>query len=55
MKIKFLSNIRGSPLYFQKISKDLFAMIRQLGPATFFITLSAAETRCYISAYLERY
>jgi DNA replication protein DnaC len=42
---KFLANIRGSPPYFQKISKDLFAMIRQLGPATFFVTLSAAETR----------
>ena len=42
---KFLAQIRGSPPYFEKISKDLFAMIRQLGPATFFITLSAAETR----------
>ncbi|KAK3099796.1 hypothetical protein FSP39_009735 [Pinctada imbricata] len=42
---KFLANIRGSPPYFEKASKDLFAMIRQLEPATFFITLSAAESR----------
>jgi hypothetical protein len=42
---KFLSSIRGSPPYFEKLSKDLFAMIRQLGPATFFLTLSAAETK----------
>jgi hypothetical protein len=37
---KFLANIRGSPAYFQKVSKDLFAMIRQLGSATFFVTIS---------------
>lgn len=42
---KALANVRGSPPYFEKVSIDLFAMIRQLGPATFFLTLSAAETR----------
>lgn len=42
---KFLSNIRGSPPYFEKVSKDLFTMIRQLGSPTFFVTLSAAETK----------
>ena len=42
---KALASIRGSPPYFEKVSKDLFAMIRQLGAATFFLTLSAAETR----------
>jgi hypothetical protein len=42
---KFLANIRGSPPYFEKVSKDFFAMIRQLRPATFFLTLSAAESR----------
>ena len=42
---KALANVRGSPPYFEKVCKDLFAMIRQLGPATFFVTLSAAETR----------
>ena len=41
----FLASIRGSPPYFQKVSKDLFATIKQLGQATFFITLSAAESR----------
>ena len=33
---KFLSALRGSPPYFEKAKKDLFAMIRQLGPATLF-------------------
>ena len=42
---KFLATLRGSPPYFEKAKKDIFAMIRQLGPATFFISLSAAETR----------
>ena len=32
---KFLNTVRGSPPYFQAVAKDLFAMIRQLGPATF--------------------
>ena len=42
---KFLNTVRGSPPYFQAVAKDLFAMIRQLGPATFFASFSAAETR----------
>ncbi|CAC5418472.1 unnamed protein product [Mytilus coruscus] len=42
---KVLKTLRGSPPYFQAISKELFAMIRTLGPATFFLTLSAAETQ----------
>ena len=42
---KILNTIRGSPPYFQKANKDLMAMIRTLGPATFFISCSAAETR----------
>ena len=42
---KFLNTVRGSPPYFQAVAKDLFAMIRQLGPVTFFASFSAAETR----------
>ena len=42
---QFLATLRGSPPYFKKAKQDLFAMIRQLGPATFFISLSAAETK----------
>ena len=42
---KFLATLRGSPPYFEKAKRDIFAMIRQLGPATFFVSLSAAETR----------
>ena len=42
---KCLAKVRGSPPYFEQVSKDLKAMIRQLGPATLFLTLSAAETQ----------
>ena len=42
---KFMNTLRGTPPYFQKLSKDLYAMCRQLGPATLFVTFSAAETR----------
>ena len=42
---KVLVNDRTSPVYWQKKMKELFAMIRQLGSPTFFLTLSAAETR----------
>lgn len=37
--------IRSSPDFKQNCKRDLFAMIRQLGPPTFFLTLSAADTR----------
>lgn len=40
-----MASIRGSPSYFQTVLKDFFAMIRQLGQAIFFCSLSAAETR----------
>ena len=40
-----LKEIRGSPAYFQDQQKKVMAMIRQLGLPTFFITLSAAETK----------
>jgi hypothetical protein len=39
----FLRNIRSSPVYWERKKKDLFAMIRQLGCPTFFVTLSPAE------------
>ena len=41
---KFLRALRGSPPYFEKAKKDIFAMIRQLGPATLFCSFSSAET-----------
>ena len=37
--------LRGSPPYFEKAKKDLFAMIRQLCPATLFYSFSSAETQ----------
>ena len=42
---KVLVQDRSSPVYWQQKMKELFAMIRQLGVPTFFLTLSAAETR----------
>ena len=38
-------NLRGSPPYFEKCKRDLFAMITQLGKPTWFCSFSAAETR----------
>ena len=35
--------LRGSPTYWKKCMNELFAMIRQLGLPTLFLTLSAAE------------
>ena len=40
-----MRNLRGSPPYFEKCKKDLFALIRQLGNPTWFCSFSAAETR----------
>ena len=42
---RFLRALRGSPPYFEKAKKDIFAMIRQLGPATLFCSFSSAETQ----------
>ena len=33
---RFLRALRGSPPYFEKAKKDIFAMIRQLGSASLF-------------------
>ena len=40
---KFLRALRGSPPYLKQ--RDLFAMIRQLGPGTLFYSFSSAETQ----------
>ena len=42
---KFLRTLRGSPPYFEKAKKNLFAMIRQLGAASLFCSFSSAETQ----------
>ena len=42
---KFLAKIRGTPAYWEKSKKGVFAMIRQLGIPTFFVTFSAADRR----------
>ncbi len=42
---KFLRALRGSLPYYEKVKKDLFAMIRQLGPASLFCSFSSADTK----------
>ena len=42
---RVLRNLCGSPPYFERCKKDLFAMIRHLGKPTWFHSFSAAETR----------
>lgn len=42
---KIFRCLRGSPPYWEAAKKDIFAMIRQLGIPTWFLSLSAAETR----------
>ena len=42
---RFLKTLRGSPPYFEKAKKDLFAMIWQLGAASLFCSFSSAETK----------
>ena len=37
--------LRNSPAYLEKRKKDIFAMIRQLSLPTWFVSLSAADTR----------
>ena len=38
-------DLRGSPPYFERCKKDLFAMIRQVGKPMWFCSFSTAETR----------
>jgi hypothetical protein len=42
---RFLTQIGGTPAYWERSKRDLFAMIRQLGIPTFFVTFSAADRR----------
>jgi hypothetical protein len=39
-------NVRGSPPYWKKMSKDMFAKIQQFGTYTFFLTGSIADFHC---------
>ena len=42
---RFLQGIRGSPPYWERTTRDLFAMLKQLGMPTFFVSFSAADRR----------
>ncbi len=39
----YMRNLRGTAAYWSAASREVFAMIRHLGPPTFFITLSAND------------
>ena len=41
----FFKKLRNSPQYLQQKKRELFATVRQLGIPTFFVSLSAADTR----------
>lgn len=41
---RFLTNVTGTPPYWEQQKKNVLAMVRQFGPFTLFITLTAAET-----------
>ncbi|XP_024116598.1 uncharacterized protein LOC112138269 [Oryzias melastigma] len=43
--VRFMQPLRGTPAYWEKTTRDLFAMIRQLGTPTLFCTFSAGEFR----------
>ncbi|XP_070567337.1 uncharacterized protein [Ptychodera flava] len=42
---RVLKTLRGSPPYWESAKKDIFAMIRQLGIPTFFMSFSSAESK----------
>jgi hypothetical protein len=42
---KVLRTLRGSPPYWERAKKDIFAMIRQLGIPTWFCSFSSAEIK----------
>ena len=54
---RYFETIRGSPEYWNKTMKDLFALIRSLGIPTWFLTLSSAELSrwtCHLGAILRQ-
>jgi hypothetical protein len=40
-----LLSVNTSPDYLNQLQKDVFAMIRQLGPPTFFVTITSAKSK----------
>ena len=45
---KFFRALHGSPPYFEEAKKDIFAMIRQLGPAICFVVFHQLKHNGYI-------
>ena len=41
----FMNGSKGTPAYWKKFLFDFLAMVKQLGCATFFMTLSSADLR----------
>ena len=44
---KIFRTLKTSPAYWLKFKKDMYALVRQLGIPTFFISMSAADLNWY--------
>ena len=42
---RFMNSIKGTPAYWEKLLREVLAMVKQLGLPTFFLTLSCADLR----------
>jgi len=40
-----MSSVKGTPAYWKKIMQEILAMVKQLEPPSFFLTLSCADLR----------
>ena len=41
----FMTDIKGTPAYWKNFLHEVLSMVKQLGPPTFFLTLSCADLR----------
>ena len=41
----FMNSVKGAPAYWKKFLQEVLAMVKQLGPPSFFLTLSYADLR----------
>ena len=40
-----MNSVKGTPAYWKKFLQEVLAMVKQLGPPSFFLTLSYADLR----------
>ena len=41
----FMSSVKGTPVYWKQFLFEVFAMVKQLGIPTYFLTISCADLR----------